>query len=205
MESTDATLTDTNSLVCQGHPSTPGALPDEADYIIVGSGPGGGALAANLALAGYSVIVIEAGSLHECGYYDVPVMQARASEDPHMRWDFFVNHYDADEQATRDPKFVPEQSGVLYPRGSTLGGSSAISAMVTIFPHDRDWNTFAAQSGEPRWAADAMRELVDRLELVRGQPGAVTRAQRERSRGRCAPRDLRVARHHPCGSADRRT
>ncbi|KAG5749121.1 hypothetical protein H9Q69_009293 [Fusarium xylarioides] len=34
---------------------------DQYEYIIIGSGPGGGTLAANLARAGHSVFLIEAG------------------------------------------------------------------------------------------------------------------------------------------------
>ncbi|KND91020.1 hypothetical protein TOPH_04423 [Tolypocladium ophioglossoides CBS 100239] len=34
------------------------------DYIVVGSGPGGGPLAVNLAEAGYSVLLLEAGRNH---------------------------------------------------------------------------------------------------------------------------------------------
>ena len=36
-----------------------------------------------------------------------------------------------ERQQRRDPKDVPDRGGVLYPRGSTLGGSTAVSAMVT--------------------------------------------------------------------------
>ncbi len=36
-------------------------MPNEYDFVIVGSGAGGGPLAANLALEGFSVVVIEAG------------------------------------------------------------------------------------------------------------------------------------------------
>jgi choline dehydrogenase len=62
------------------------------DFVIVGSGAGGGPLAANLAEAGFSVLLLEAGDDHHCPYYDVPAFHARASEDAGMRWDFFVRH-----------------------------------------------------------------------------------------------------------------
>jgi hypothetical protein len=41
---------------------------------------------------GFRVLLLEAGSDHRCAYYDVPIMQGRASEDAGMRWDFFVRH-----------------------------------------------------------------------------------------------------------------
>lgn len=92
------------------------------DFVIVRSGAGGGPLAANLALAGFSVAVLEAGSNHECEYYDIPVMQAYASEDENMAWNFYVSHYDDPERGAQDSKWVAEQGGIYYPRGSTLGG-----------------------------------------------------------------------------------
>jgi len=39
-----------------------GVVLDGYDYIVVGSGPGGAPLASRLGLAGYNVLVIEAGS-----------------------------------------------------------------------------------------------------------------------------------------------
>lgn len=139
------------------------------DFIIVGSGAGGGPLAANLVEAGYSVLLIEAGGDHRCPYYDVPIMQARASEDAEMRWDFFVRHYSDDTQQKRDSKFVAERDGVLYPRGATLGGSTAISALVTVYPHNSDWDRLADLTGDPDWSAEAMRTRFQRLEAWRGK------------------------------------
>lgn len=139
------------------------------DFIIIGSGAGGGPLAANLVEAGFSVLLIEAGSDHRCPYYDVPIMQARASEDPEMRWDFFARHYDDDDRQRRDSKFVPERDGVLYPRGSTLGGSTAISALVTVYPHNKDWDGLAGLTGDADWSAEAMRARFQRIEAWRGR------------------------------------
>ncbi|RBQ71059.1 hypothetical protein FVER14953_20734 [Fusarium verticillioides] len=52
--------------------------PDQYEYIIIGSGPGGGTLAANLARAGHSVFLIEAGGNQgNTPLQRIPAMQVR--------------------------------------------------------------------------------------------------------------------------------
>jgi hypothetical protein len=68
------------------------------DYIVVGSGAGGGPLAANLVVQGYRVLLIEAGSDPESYHYQVPSFHALSTEDEEMAWKFFVHHYDTGEQ-----------------------------------------------------------------------------------------------------------
>ena len=55
----------------------PNTQPDY-DYVIVGSGAGGGPLAGNLAKAGQKVLLLEAGSDYEDYNYEVPVFHALA-------------------------------------------------------------------------------------------------------------------------------
>src|SRR5262245_49473924 len=64
------------------------------EYIIIGSGAGGGPLAANLARNNHRVLLLEAGSDQGGNVnYQVPAYHGFSSEDPAMRWDFFVKHY----------------------------------------------------------------------------------------------------------------
>ncbi|WP_437655587.1 GMC oxidoreductase [Sorangium sp. So ce1182] len=140
---------------------------EEFDYIVVGSGAGGGPVACNLARAGMRVLLLEAGEDAEGPIYDVPAFHPRASEDPGMNWSFFVRHYRDSKRAARDSKYVAEQGGVLYPRGATVGGCTAHNAMITIYPHASDWDRIAELTGDPSWLGARMRSYFERIEMCR--------------------------------------
>ncbi|TMC47834.1 MAG: glucose-methanol-choline oxidoreductase [Chloroflexi bacterium] len=137
------------------------------DYIVVGSGAGGGPLAANLAEAGFSTLLLEAGGEHEDLAYQVPCFHGLASEDPDMRWDYFVRHYASEDQQRRDSKFVADRDGVLYPRSGTLGGCTAHNAMITVYPGNQDWDDIAELTGDASWRSEGMRGYFERLERCR--------------------------------------
>ena len=145
------------------------------DYVVVGSGPGGGPLACNLARAGYSVCLMEAGGPAADPDLEteiaVPVESAAVSEDPRVAWEFFVRHYADDAQQRKDSKYVAEKDGIFYPRASTIGGCSVHNALIMLYPSDSDWENVVKLTGDESWAPDRMRNYFQRLEDCRyGNP-----------------------------------
>lgn len=147
------------------------AGPDfEPDYIVIGSGAGGGTVAARLAENGATVLVIEAGGDPNTSDspgmpedYEVPAFNAQASENPATAWNFGVHHYADPERAARDPKLM-DDGRILYPRAAALGGCTAHNALIFMAPNDADWDAIAAETGDPSWSAVAMRRYWQKLE-----------------------------------------
>jgi choline dehydrogenase len=151
--------------------SIPAASSDDPEYIVVGSGPGGGPLAANLAQRGHSVLLIEAGldNMYERLDYQVPLLSSASSpEDPTLEWEYFVKHYADLAQQMKDDKMQVASDGtplgIFYPRAATLGGCAAHNFLITIKPHESDWNFIADVTGDHSWASWNMIKYWERLE-----------------------------------------
>jgi choline dehydrogenase len=122
------------------------------DYIVTGSGPGGGTIATNLARAGHSILLIEAGS-DATSDIRTQILALNSYDNPNVSWHFFVKHSDDEERTSRynllvwrlqsgeywvgrDPTTEghvgAEKLGVFYPRGATLGGRQVLVIWVVI-------------------------------------------------------------------------
>lgn len=120
----------------------PSQLRKSYDFIVVGSGPGGGPIAANLAIAGHTVLLIEAGEDYGTNInQQVPDLYPLEIGALESRWDFFVR-YHADEARHNSYEYLTWRTpngtyhvgqnpppglvrlGAYYPRGGTLGGEN---------------------------------------------------------------------------------
>jgi choline dehydrogenase len=142
------------------------------EYIIVGSGAGGGPLAARLAELGHRVLLLEAGGEDEPWNYQVPVFHGLATEDEAMRLDHYVRHYVDEARQSRDPNYEPARKAVFYPRARTLGGCTAHYAMIIVRPHASDWQAICDATGDPSWSPAAMNKYFAAVERCLYRPGS---------------------------------
>ncbi|KAJ9063015.1 hypothetical protein DSO57_1004645 [Entomophthora muscae] len=127
------------------------AVVAEYDYIVVGSGPGGGTLATELAIKGFNTLLIEAGPHHFEANQSTPAFHARASEDPFTTFSFSVKHYDNDVR-------------YFYPRAGALGGCAVHNAMISVYPNSRDFEMMKRITRDDGWAEGNMRKYFKRME-----------------------------------------
>lgn len=149
------------------------------DYIVIGSGAGGGPLAARLAEHGCRVLVLEAGidALTERGagsveatVLEAPLLHGKSVEDPDISWDFRVRHYADAAMQGRDTKSVPDlespdrRPAINKPRTAAVGGCTAHHAMITAYGCDDAWEAIRDLTGDDGWHPARMRLYFQRVE-----------------------------------------
>ena len=99
----------------------------QADYVIVGAGSAGCAMAYRLSEAGHSVIVIEFGGSDAGPLIQMPGALSYPMNMPRYDWGYW---------SEPEPHLGGRQ--LACPRGKVIGGSSSINGMVYVRGHARD-------------------------------------------------------------------
>jgi choline dehydrogenase len=118
---------------------------DTADYVIVGAGSAGSAMAYRLGEAGCSVIVIEHGGTDAGPFIQMPAA---------LSFPMNMARYDWGMHTEPEPHLGNRV--LATPRGKVIGGSSSINGMVYVRGHARDYDTWADMGAQGWGYADVL-------------------------------------------------
>ena len=129
---------------------------NEADYVVVGSGSAGSALAGRLAAAGKSVILLEAGKSDEQFLVKKPGMIGPMHSVPQIKKNFDWGYKTTPQEHALNRK-IPQT------RGKVVGGSSSVNGMVYVRGNRANFDSWAAE-GNDGWSADEVNTVYKRME-----------------------------------------
>ena len=124
----------------------------QADYVIIGAGSAGCAMAFRLSEAGKSVIVIETGGTDIGPLINMPAA---------LSYPMSMSRYDWGYKTEAEPHLGGRN--LVVPRGKVLGGSSSINGMIYVRGHARDFDHWAEQ-GADGWAYADVLPYYKRME-----------------------------------------
>lgn len=125
----------------------------EFDYIVVGAGSAGCAVAARLAQdRKTTVLLLEAGPRDRNMWIHIPIGYGKTMFNPQLNWQF-----------ESEPEPNLDNRRIYIPRGRTLGGSSSINGLVYIRGQKEDFERWRAQ-GNVGWGWDDVLPYFKRSE-----------------------------------------
>ena len=123
-----------------------------ADYVIIGAGSAGCAIAYRLAEAGKQVLIIEHGGTDAGLFIQMPAA---------LSYPMNMKMYDWGMSTEPEPHL--DGRSLVTPRGKVIGGSSSINGMVYVRGHARDYDHWA-ESGAQGWAYADVLPYFKRME-----------------------------------------
>lgn len=129
---------------------------DEADYVVVGSGSAGAAVAGRLAESGASVIVLEAGKTDLKLLTRKPGMIGPMHAVPEIKKLNDWGYYSVPQKHILDRRMP-------VPRGKVVGGSSSVNGMVYVRGNRANFDSWARE-GNTGWDADSVNAAYKRME-----------------------------------------
>ena len=154
----------------------------EADFVIVGAGSAGCAMAYRLAEAGSSVIVIEHGGSDAGPFIQMPAA---------LSYPMNMSLYDWGFQTEPEPHLGNRV--LATPRGKVIGGSSSINGMVYVRGHARDFDHWA-DTGATGWGYGDVLPYFRRMEHWHGGAVDVLKPGRRSSSWRGSDGPLHITR-----------
>ena len=124
----------------------------EADFVIIGAGSAGCAMAYRLAEAGASVLVIEHGGTDAGPFIQMPAA---------LSYPMNMKRYDWGYKSEPEPHLGGRR--LACPRGKVIGGSSSINGMVYVRGHAMDFDHWA-ETGADGWAYADVLPYYKRME-----------------------------------------
>ena len=132
----------------------------QADFVIVGAGSAGSAMAYRLGQSGASVIVIEYGGSDAGPFIQMPAA---------LSYPMNMARYDWGLKTEPEPYLGGRV--LATPRGRVIGGSSSINGMVYVRGHARDFDTWA-EMGAQGWGYADVLPYFKRMENWHGNEGS---------------------------------
>ncbi len=124
----------------------------KAEFVIVGAGSAGCAMAYRLAMAGRKVIVIEHGGTDAGPFIQMPAA---------LSYPMNMKRYDWGYRSEPEPHLNNRE--LACPRGKVIGGSSSINGMVYVRGHAMDYDHWE-ESGAQGWAYADVLPYFKRME-----------------------------------------
>jgi len=151
----------------------------EFDFIVIGAGSAGSALAARLSEdERFNVLLIEGGGQDSNIWIHVPLGVGKLLTNKKYAWPF----------QTEAQEFMKGQS-IYWPRGKTLGGSSSLNGMAYVWGDPQEYDSWQSL-GISGWSFESLLPFFKKMESnpystnpLRGKDGPIKvtdRAFRER-------------------------